>query len=79
MPKCPACGTNITELHNDQLVWRRYSMGISKIRLKNSIRFKPNYVELKTWPADESVFACPECDAELFNSEDKAIAFLKKK
>jgi len=78
MPKCPVCKKNITYLHNDQSIWHRYIMGISRIQKGKSVRIEPNYVETKTWSADENVFVCPECDVVLFYSEDKAVAFLSK-
>lgn len=80
MPKCPQCKKNITHLYNDHTMWHRYTMGLSKIRINKTDEFKANYIELlKTWPAGENIFACPECDAELFYTEAKAVAFLKKK
>lgn len=76
MPKCPACKKEIKYLHNDQTVWHRYNMGLSRAVRKNNTEFDANYVEIKQWPADENIYACPECDTELFYSEENAIVFL---
>jgi hypothetical protein len=77
MPKCPHCKKNINHLYNDQTVWHRYSMGLSKFKFGKNVQYSPNYIELKTWSAGENIFACPECDMVLFYTEKSAFAFLQ--
>lgn len=38
-----------------------------------------NYEEIKTWEAGDNVFVCPNCDEELFYTEEDALKFLKGK
>ena len=66
MPKCPKCGEKIEVLENNQ-------SGIKTWEFDGE-----NYEEKDFFPDDKlNSWNCPDCDEELFYSEDDARKFLK--
>jgi hypothetical protein len=67
MPKCPKCGKIINYLINVVSGWKNY------------IFDGKNYEEDK-FESDGvlNIWVCPECEEELFDSEEEAIEFLKE-
>jgi len=72
MPKCPKCGAEIDYLHEFDKVEEKFRFSIDDNGL-------PDYAHLNYIAESEEVidFECPECDALLFEDEEKATAFLK--
>lgn len=73
MPKCPNCGKEIEYLQNVFNCYHRVDCTLNHI--DHLIQYHPETE--KSWGADDSSWNCPECDAELFYSEENAENFLK--
>jgi len=74
MPVCPKCGKKIDFLIN-------YVRNITEeFRTTLNNRGEPEYEYVDTFlSGSDSVYACPECDEDLFDSEEEAVEFLKQK
>ena len=73
MPKCPQCGKEVNCLRNFALCWSEHKFTVSDDGLPS---YAPSDNIVMSDPI-ENEYACPECDATLFKSEDEALAFMK--
>ena len=73
MPKCPKCGKGVDYLRNYSLHWTEHKFTVSKDGLPS---YAPSDNIVMSDPV-KNEYVCPECDATLFKSEGKALAFMK--
>ena len=69
MPKCPKCGKEV-----DQLKARVSEVSDWLLMLEDG---DPYWEEEDRTRTGDITFGCPECEAVLFQDEEKALAFLR--